>query len=81
MNMATTPKTTTPAPEEATTDAPAPSKAPKAKKAEDKQPEVAETIEEQGIGAQDPYPTGNPPVPEDSEKDVPNTGVQPVKKG
>ena len=30
-----------------------------------KQPEKVETIEDQGIGPTDPYPTGSPPAPKE----------------
>lgn len=29
------------------------------------EPEKVETVEDQGIGPQDPYPTGNPPPPKE----------------
>ena len=43
--------------------------------------EKVETIEQQGIGAKDPYPTGNPPTPKDAKANVPNEGIQSTKKG
>lgn len=66
--MATTKSTTT------TTEAPAETD-PK-QKTEEKQAGRAETIQEQGIGPQDPYPTGSPAEAKEKEpqpvKDNPN---------
>ena len=55
------------------------------------QPEVVETIQAQGIGPRDPYPTGDPPNAEEGFtrihgykrdlEDTPNQGVQGVKGG
>jgi len=43
-------------------------------------PERVKTIKEEGIGPRTPYPTGNPPDPDQKRKvKVPNEGAQPVK--
>jgi hypothetical protein len=45
-----------------TSDAPAPSEPERL--TPEVEPEVVETIQSQGIGPRDPYPTGSPPSPE-----------------
>lgn len=46
---------------------PKPTKEEKAAAKEEKKAEKVETIEDQGIGPGDPYPTGSPPVPPETE--------------
>lgn len=48
-------------------------------KTEEKHPEKVETIQEQGIGPRDPYPTGNPPAQPGPDDDGPNQGTHAVK--
>lgn len=47
---------------------------------EEKHPEKVETIQDQGIGPRDPYPTGNPPAQPGGKDGGPNEGTQAVKK-
>lgn len=49
-------------------------------KTEERTSERAQTVQEQGIGPRDPYPTGSPPDPNAPDSDNPNQyGEQKIK--